>query len=42
VIAEIFKITDSDNCKDPSSFNAIVRSGLGDPRRAQLRLRYAL
>ncbi|MFL5607919.1 MAG: TonB-dependent receptor plug domain-containing protein, partial [Gemmatimonadaceae bacterium] len=45
-IAEIFNITNADNFKDPSSggllfnFDGTVRSGLGDPRQAQLGLRY--
>jgi len=45
-IAEIFNLTNSDNFKDPSSggllfnFDGTVRSGLGDPRQAQLGLRY--
>ncbi len=45
-IAEVFNATNSDNFKDPSSggllfnFDGTVRSGLGDPRQAQLGLRY--
>ena len=45
-IAEVFNVTNSDNFKDPSSggllfnFDGTVRSGLGDPRQAQLGLRY--
>ena len=45
-IAEVFNVTNSDNFKDPASggllfnFDGTVRSGLGDPRQAQLGLRY--
>jgi hypothetical protein len=45
-VVEVFNITNADNFKDPSSggllfnFDGTVRSGLGDPRQAQLGLRY--
>ncbi len=45
-ILEVFNVTNADNFKDPSSggllfnFDGTVRSGLGDPRQAQLGLRY--
>jgi hypothetical protein len=45
-VLEVFNITNADNFKDPSSggllfnFDGTVRSGLGDPRQAQLGLRY--
>lgn len=45
-VFEVFNITNADNFKDPSSqglflnFDGTVRSGLGEPRQAQLGLRY--
>jgi hypothetical protein len=45
-VFEVFNITNADNFKDPSSqglflnFDGTVRSGLGEPRQAQVGLRY--
>lgn len=45
-IVEVFNITNADNFKDPSSqglflnFDGTVRSGLGEPRQAQVGMRY--
>ena len=46
LIAEAFNLTNADNFRDPASasllfnFDGTIRSGLGDPRRAQLGARY--
>ncbi|HVE77349.1 MAG TPA: carboxypeptidase regulatory-like domain-containing protein [Gemmatimonadaceae bacterium] len=46
VIAEVFNVTNADNFRDPAAtsllfnFDGTVRSGLGDPRQAQLGVRY--
>ena len=45
-IFEVFNITNADNFRDPASgsllfnFDGTVRNGLGDPRQAQLGVRY--
>ena len=45
-IFEIFNVTNADNFKDPASggtflnFDGTIRSGLGEPRQAQVGLRY--
>jgi len=46
VIAEVFNVLNRDNFRDPSSasllfnFDGTIRNGLGDPRQAQLGVRY--
>lgn len=45
-VLEVFNLTNTDNFKDPPAtglflnFDGTVRSGLGEPRQAQVGLRY--
>ena len=45
-VVEVFNLTNSDNFKDPAAgglflnFDGTIRSGLGEPRQAQVGLRY--
>lgn len=46
LIAEVFNLTNADNFRDPAAtsllfnFDGTIRSGIGDPRRAQVGVRY--
>ncbi len=45
-VVEVFNVTNSDNFRDPAAgglflnFDGTIRSGLGEPRQAQVGIRY--